>query len=122
MIITKGASDNHFFAMMGCRQMFLDLKGAANLKRLKNTALECRELFEWLTICETRLGVNFINILHTAFTHGGPKSVRTLSSCQYLFTLLGSASVKAVRRTLMKLSPDLQSVEAKEVLGQSVCL
>jgi len=34
-----------------------------------------------------------------------PQSVRTQSSCQYLFTLLGPTSVKAVRRTLMKLTP-----------------
>ncbi len=32
-----------------------------------------------------------------------PQSKRTKSSCQYLFTLLGSTCVKAVRRTLMKL-------------------
>jgi hypothetical protein len=34
-----------------------------------------------------------------------PESARTQSSHQYLFTLLGSTSVKAVRRTLMKSSP-----------------
>ena len=33
-----------------------------------------------------------------------PKIVRIQSSCQYLFTLLGSTSTKAVRRMLMKLS------------------
>ncbi len=33
------------------------------------------------------------------------KSVRIQSSCQYLFTLLGSTSAKAARRMLMKLSP-----------------
>jgi len=49
-------------------------------------------------------GVNFTNILLAAFTSADFKSVRTQSSCQYLFTLLGSTSVKAVRRTLIKLS------------------
>jgi hypothetical protein len=39
-----------------------------------------------------------------------PKSVRTQSSHQYLFTLLGSTSVKAVRRTLMKLSPGVNFI------------
>jgi len=50
-------------------------------------------------------GLDFINVLRTAFTPVAPQSVRTQSSCQYLFTLSGSTSVKAVRRTLMKLSP-----------------
>ena len=49
---------------------------------------------------------------HQRFTYSfcarrDPESVRTQSSHQYLFTLLGSTSVKAVRRTLMKLSPGL---------------
>ncbi len=43
--------------------------------------------------------------LQAAFTPVAPQSVRTQSSRQYLFTILGSARVKAVRRTLMKLSP-----------------
>ncbi len=43
--------------------------------------------------------------LHEAFTPVAPQSIRTQSSCQYLFMLLGSTSVKAVHRTLMKLSP-----------------
>ncbi len=34
-----------------------------------------------------------------------PQSIRTQSSHQYLFTLFGSTHVKAVCRTLMKLSP-----------------
>ncbi len=38
------------------------------------------------------------------FTPIAPKSIRIKSSCQYLFTLLGSTGVKAARRTLMKLS------------------
>jgi len=43
--------------------------------------------------------------LRTAFTPVAPKSVRIQSSCQYLFTLLGSTGVKAARRMLMKLTP-----------------
>ncbi len=55
------------------------------------------------------LGLNFINVLRTAFTPVAPQSVRTQSSCLYLFTLLGTMSVKVVRfRTLMKLAPDLE--------------
>ncbi len=34
-----------------------------------------------------------------------PKSVRIQSSCQYLFTLLGSTGAKAAHRTLMILTP-----------------
>ncbi len=49
-------------------------------------------------------GFNFINVLRTAFTLVGPKSVRIQTSSQYLFTLLGSTGAKAARRTLMKLS------------------
>ena len=52
-----------------------------------------------------RQGLDFINVLRTAFTPVVPQSVRTQSSRQYLFTLLGPTSVKAVRRTLMKLTP-----------------
>jgi len=43
--------------------------------------------------------------LRKAFRHVAPKSVRIQSSCQYLFTLLGSTGAKAARRTLMKLTP-----------------
>jgi len=47
--------------------------------------------------------------LRAAFTPVGPQSMRTQSSCQYLLTVLGSTCVKAVHRTLMKLSPDLNA-------------
>ncbi len=56
-----------------------------------------------------KTGLDFINVLRTAFTPVVPQSVRTQSSCQYLFTLLGPTSVKAVRRTLMKLTPDVDN-------------
>jgi len=48
--------------------------------------------------------VDFINVLHTAFTPVAPQSVRAQSSCQYIFMLLGATRVKAVSRTLMKLT------------------
>ncbi len=50
-------------------------------------------------------GVDFINIFTRIFC--GCRSVRTKSSRQYLFTLLGSTSVKADRGTVMKFSPDV---------------
>ncbi len=59
------------------------------------------------TFITKRSRVDFINVQITAFMLVGPKSVRIQSSSQYLFTLLGSRNVKAARRMLMKLTPDL---------------
>jgi len=51
-----------------------------------------------------RSGVNFTKVLCTAFTLADPESIKKiLLSHQYLFTLSGSACIKAVHRTLMKL-------------------
>ncbi len=50
-------------------------------------------------------GVNIINVLSTAFTCADPESIRTQSSCQYHYTLLGSVCVKAVQKMFMKLTP-----------------
>jgi len=47
-------------------------------------------------------GVNFTNILCTAFRSQKLKKIDNLT---VFFTLLGAAHVKAVQRTLMKLSP-----------------
>ncbi len=60
-------------------------------------------LWNWRSFCTP--GLNFINVLRTAFMPVAPKIVRIQSRCQYLFTLLGSTGAKAARRTLMKLSP-----------------
>ncbi len=48
--------------------------------------------------------------LRTAFMHVDSESVRIQSNPQYLFTLLGSTFAKAVRRMLMKSTPDCQQV------------
>ncbi len=45
--------------------------------------------------------------LRTTFTPVAPKSIKIRSSCQYLFTLLGSTGAKAARRLLMKLTLEL---------------
>jgi hypothetical protein len=51
-------------------------------------------------------GLNFINVLCTAFTLVDPKSVKKdTDDLTVFFTLLGSTSAKAVRSTLMKLTP-----------------
>jgi len=67
-------------------------------------------------------GVDFINVLHTAFTYVASQSIRTQSSCQYLFMLLGSTCVKAVHRTLMKLSPVVMiRWQNSSLLFNSIC-
>ncbi len=54
--------------------------------------------------------VNFINVLSAAFTRADPKSIKkTVSQVVSLLMLLGSTRVKAVGRTLVKLTPDLLS-------------
>ncbi len=50
-------------------------------------------------------GLNFINILCTAFMHADLKSVKKTVKLSIFLTLLGSMSIKAVLRTLMKLTP-----------------
>jgi len=55
-----------------------------------------------------KLGVNFTNVLQTAFTCADPKGAQRQSSHQCPFTLLESARVKAARKTLVKLTPDHQ--------------
>ncbi len=46
--------------------------------------------------------------LRAAFTPVTSKSGRIQSSCQYLFTLLGSTGAKAAHRMLMKLTPGIE--------------
>ncbi len=58
-----------------------------------------------LGIKEPPSGVNFINILRAAFTRADPESAKKTVKLLVCFTLLGSALVKAARRTLMKLTP-----------------
>jgi len=58
---------------------------------------------------KTKPGVNFINIQRTAFTLVDPKSVKKIDDNLTVFlTLLGSASIKVVCRTMMKLSPGVE--------------
>jgi len=49
--------------------------------------------------------VNFINVLWAAFAPVDPKRIKRYWWLDWIFTLLGATCVKAVRRTLMKLSP-----------------
>jgi hypothetical protein len=54
------------------------------------------------TFCS--FGVNFTNVLRTAFTLVDLKSVKKIENLTVFFTLLGSAHVKAARRPLVKFS------------------
>jgi hypothetical protein len=47
-------------------------------------------------------GINFINVLRTAFMHADPKSLKKKVKLSIFLVLLGSAHTKAGRRTLVK--------------------
>jgi len=49
-------------------------------------------------------GVNCINFLCVAFAHADPKSAKKTDNLTIIFALLGSTSVKAECKTLMKLT------------------
>jgi len=51
-------------------------------------------------------GLNFINILPKAFTREDPKCIKMTVRLSICFIFLGSMSVKASHKTLMKLTPD----------------
>ncbi len=53
-------------------------------------------------------GVNFTNVSCAAVTLVCPKTPNDTANLTVFFAHLGSASVKAARRTLMKLSPDVK--------------
>jgi len=55
-------------------------------------------------------GLNFINILHIAFTSADPKSVKNTDNLTVFFTLLDSTCVKAVHRMLMKSTPEANTL------------
>ncbi len=52
-----------------------------------------------------RPGLNFINVLCTAFTPADPKSIKDTNDLTVFFMLLGSTCTKAAHRTLVKLTP-----------------
>ena len=51
-------------------------------------------------------GVNFINILHTSFTGADPISAKRYWKHDRIFTLFGSALVKAALKMSVKLTPE----------------
>jgi len=50
-------------------------------------------------------GVNFTNILHSAFLRADPKHAKRYLQLDLIFTLFGSVCVKALHKTLMQLTP-----------------
>jgi len=58
-----------------------------------------------LILEDLKPAVNFSNVLRTAFTHADPKCAKRQSNQQCRLVLLGTTDVKAVHRTLMKLTP-----------------
>ncbi len=51
--------------------------------------------------------VNFINVLCASFVQADPISIKRYWRLNWIFTLSGSARIKAACRTLMKLTPDV---------------
>ena len=67
-----------------------------------------KPLFQYLP------GVNITNVLRAAFTLKDPKSAKKLLNLTVFFALLGSASVKAARKMMVKLIPELQRKSNRE--------
>ncbi len=65
-------------------------------------------MLQWFKVLRNdfRSGLNFINVLRTVFKLADPESVK-IYLWLYFFTLFGYTSVKAVLKTLMKLTLDL---------------
>jgi len=53
-------------------------------------------------------GVDFINVLQTAFTRPDPKRAKKIVKLKVFFALLGSAQIKGACKTLVKLTLDLR--------------
>jgi len=66
------------------------------------------------TSLSRRSSVNFINNLRTAFTLLDPKSGKKIYNLTVFFMLLGSVRVKAVRKTLVRLTPKGYSSTTKQ--------
>ncbi len=58
-------------------------------------------------------GLNFTNVLSTAFTLADPESVKRYLDFVVLFTLLGPTSIKVIRKTLVKLTADRDVTSSK---------
>jgi len=70
---------------------------------------------KWVT---ATFGLNFINILRTAFTHLDPECAKRQSSQQCHLALLWPTSVKSGRKTLVKLTPDREHYSVFDIRHQ----
>ncbi len=68
-----------------------------------------------LIILSERPSVNFTNVLHTAFAHVDPKCIKIYWGFDWIIKLSGSTRVKAVCRTLMKLSPSSSFMRSRSI-------
>jgi len=65
------------------------------------------------------LGVNFINVLHEAFTSADPKKAKNTVKLSLFFTLMSSGSIKAFRKMLVKRTPGVcSSVTKRHMFGK----
>ncbi len=87
--------------------VFLMLLGSTRVKAV------CR------TLMKLTAGLNFINVLSTAFTSVDPKSVKRYWWLDWVLMILGSTRVKAVRRTLMKSTPEPRN-SSQQLLEEKV--
>ncbi len=95
-------------------------------KHYLNLLVECEgrsNTLSWAVwnASQCRATFNFTNILQTVFMRKDPKSAINIVKPSVLFALLGSAPIKALRKTLMKLTPAtriltvvLSKINAKE--------
>jgi len=74
---------------------------------MKNKGSICCKLIDRMT--KSHPGINFTNILHEACTSIDPKSEKKDWQLDCIFVLLGSAHVKALRKMLVKSTPDADS-------------
>ena len=61
-------------------------------------------------------GVNSTNILRAAFTRADPKIVKKTVKLSSFIALLGSAHIKAARRTLVKLTPSVFGIQTETIV------
>jgi len=101
-VVTKsfGKITRYPSKLNGYRVIFAPLTAhssrAVNEKVVNKGGIEC---------LDNHPGLNFINVLCTAFMLVDPQSVKIQLSRQYLLTLLGSTGTKSAHRMLMKLTP-----------------
>jgi hypothetical protein len=70
-------------------------------------------------LMESTPGLNFINVLRTAFTLVDSESIKNTYNLTAFFTLLESTSIKVVRRILMELTPGVGGVVSGAINGDA---